>query len=169
VDEELRALERSAAQGDEDARARLERARARAGLPETLDEVRRELAAALDELAAAQAVYTEGGRGDLARYLEGVFAGEPGLQVAAIYGYTPGFLDGDLIEHQQRAALLDEEDELFAGHQGQIERTRAAVRERELSEFAPLLRLLHGTDWRLVARRGASGVELELQPWECGY
>ncbi len=176
MDDSLRALERSAAQGDPLAKERLARERARAGLPETTEEVLRACSAVEAALATAEAAASEQGLATFRGWVDAVFAAEPGLQVAVVRGYTPGFMDGELIEHQQTALLQDADEELpdLFGTEDEpvntLPQARANQLEAELGEFEPLLQEVHGTDWQLTLRRGEDGaVAHERSDFECGY
>lgn len=175
MDDSLRALERQAAQGDPLAKERLERERARAGLPETTAEVLGALEAVEARLAAAEEAFEAEGAATFRSWVDAVFAAEPGLGVAVVRGYTPGFMDGELCEHQQSALLSDEDDELgdlFAPDGEPLNTLPQARRnqlEAELGEFAPLLEALHDTNWQLVLRRADEGVARELSAYDCEY
>ncbi len=178
MDEELRALERSALQGEPGAAEALHRARTRSGRHETLAELEAELERLQREHELLRDTFVSEGERDFGRYLSALFASEPGLQALVIRGYTPGFLDGDLCEHTQSVVVddaakeeLEDEPELArAVAANALPRGRADAIERALGAFEPVLHALHGTDWQLVVRRGKERAELgSVSPWECGY
>ncbi len=167
VDDAMRALERAAAQGDPEAKDRLERARARAGLHEGSAAVEAELEALLAADAAAVASIRREGSAAFRRWVEAVFSAEPGLQVAIVRGHTPSYNDGDICEHEQSANFgrsaptSGEKDWCGRAAANTIERERAEGYEEQGGRFAGVLELEHGTDWQLTLRRGPAGVTIE--------
>jgi len=173
MDEELRALERAAAGGDAEARAQLERARARAGVLETTEQVSSARDEVNAELRALQRAFAADGLADFERWLAATFASEPGLHTVRVRGYTPGFLDGDLCEHSQSAAFgADDEEDQDAAALGKNTLTAERIQEldRALGEFEPVLESKHGTDWQLLIKRGKSGApSTKKSRWSAGY
>lgn len=171
----MRALERSAKAGEPGAKEQLERLRARAGLHETLAEVEAELGRLRDAQRAAHDGFVEEGERELERYLDALFAEEPGLRTLVIRGYTPGFLDGDLCEHSQSVLIRDVAEEAAEAAEGappnDVPAERARVHEHHLGEFEPVLHALHDTDWQVVYTRGPDGrrVTGPRTSWSCGY
>lgn len=164
MDEQVRDLERSARQGDPEAASRFERARARAGHDTTAT-----VLAELDEVTRTARVeaarFEADGLTAFQRYVEAVFERHPGLQVALVRGYTPGFLDGDLCEHTQSVSLRG--DSLEA--ENDLAPEAAAAFAHGLGEFEPVLHARHGTDWQLTLRRGDCCVEVDVTRWSCEY
>lgn len=173
MDEELRALERAAAGGDPDARAKLERARVRAGVLETTSAVLEAQAEATHALGRLERTFASDGLADFQGWLAATFATEPGLHTVRVRGYTPGFLDGDLCEHSQSVALRaeDEEDaDKAALAKNTLTPERAQELQRALGEFEPVLEAKHGTDWQLLLTRGKGGApSVKKSRWSCGY
>lgn len=171
MDEQLRALERRAAQGDDEAGQQLERARARAGLHETSAAVLEALGPLEDGLADARRAFRTEGMEDLDRWLRAAFAAHPGLQALRIRGYTPGFLDGDLCEHSQSVLLgkdeYDDDDDF--PQQNDLPPPVVQALTRALGEFEPVLELRHGTNWQLTVTRGPDGPLVEKSDYTSGY
>lgn len=173
MDEELRALERAAAGGDAEAQAKLERARARAGVVETTSAVLEAQAQSTHDLRQLQRTFAADGLADFEGWLAATFASEPGLHAVRVRGYTPGFLDGDLCEHSQSTALgaEDEEDKDAAAlGKNTLSPERAQELQRALGEFDSVLEWKHGTDWQLLIKRGKDGAPTTKKSrWSAGY
>jgi hypothetical protein len=165
----MRALERSAAQGDPAAKERLERLKTRGGLHEASSDVAGEIEALHGELRALQGGFLRDGSADVDRYVDALFAKEPDLRVLRLRGYTPGFLDGDLCEHTQSVAFDPPDDDDDEASAGPVPRERARAYAAALGEFEPVLHLRHGTNWQVTITRKGGHLERDLDPWECGY
>lgn len=173
MDEELRALERAAAGGDADAKARLEQARVRAGVLESAAAVLEAQAGTTAALRELERTFAKDGLADFEAWLAATFASEPGLHAVRIRGYTPGFADGDLCSHSQSVALgaEDEEDEDAAAlGENTLTPERAQALDQALGEFEPVLEARHGTDWQLLVKRGKDGApSVKKSRWSAGY
>ena len=159
MDESIRALERRAATGDADARELLQRARARAGIDRTPDEVLDEARAIVGRIDAATLAHRDRGLAAFRVYVEAMFAAEAGVNAAILRGYTPSFLAGERCEHEQTFLLREKGEALLAKNDLRV----GVIREHRdaLFEFMEVLQLAYGSGWQLTMRRTDDDVEIE--------
>ncbi|WNV47286.1 hypothetical protein ENKO_177 [Klebsiella phage fENko-Kae01] len=130
---------------------------------------------------AAKELVEKHGKEMVQSFFEDLFNKYPNLDMVFIYGYTPGFNDGEPCYHIQYNIIdsdeiqdyvydyiddLDEDIEI--NHKISNEQSREI--DKEIDSIDGLLEEEYGTDWYILVKRNEDGsVELQDGDYDCGY
>lgn len=142
-------------------------------------------------LNAIRKLVKESGSEMVTGFFETLFAEHPNMDVALVYGYTPGFNDGDPCSHTQYCAFdaeeindtfdfydyfgdldidEDEVDDLTSKLNSKLQNKEAYEVERKIDDVEELLERVYGTDFYLCVLRKEDGtIEINEGDYDCGY
>lgn len=138
-------------------------------------------------MAAIKSLVKSDGKAMVKGFFETLFADHKDLDVVLVYGYTPGFNDGDPCTHTQYSMLdgneindivdlydvlnieEDEGDELEEIN-AKLSSDKYRTIESKIDGIDDLLERVYYTNFYVLARRLEDGtVELSIGDYECGY
>lgn len=142
-----------------------------------------------NHLNAIKALVKSDGKEMVKGFFEILFADHKDLEMVLVYGYTPGFNDGDPCSHTQYSIfdgneiidtvdLLDilefdedeDEDDALENINSKLSSTEAQKIERKIDAVDDLLERVYYTDFYVFARRLEDGtIEIDKGDYECGY
>lgn len=112
---------------------------------------------------------------------ERLFSSTSALDVVFIYGYTPGFNDGDPCYHRQYVEvgsdevnerieeyldILDEDE----SYNDNLSSDEADEIVSSIDELSDLFEQIYDTDFYVIARRAEDGsIEIHIGDYDCGY
>lgn len=138
-------------------------------------------------LKAIKALVKSDGKAMVKGFFETLFAEHKDLEMVLVYGYTPGFNDGDPCTHNQYSTLdadeindtvdlwdlLEIEDETgdeLEEINSKLSHEESNKIENKIDSIDDLLERVYYTDFYVFARRLEDGtIEIDSGDYECGY